>query len=134
MFVAGRCLGLCWVVVRISLVFKAAGVLLLCAIAFGLVVPLLSSENKWPTVLVLFGIYTGLSGVNDNLLQAATTAPMAGLISVWLIHRGRKPLGPGTQGQQRYTLEQNHCCRAHWMGTMCVSLPMAKLEVGKPSP
>jgi hypothetical protein len=39
-------------------------------------------------------------------LQAATTAPMAGLISVWLIHRGRKPLGPGTQGQQMYTLEQ----------------------------
>ena len=58
------------------------GALLLCGIGFGLVIPLLSSENKWSTVLVLFGVYTGLSGVNDDILQAATTAPVAALISV----------------------------------------------------
>ena len=69
------------------------GALLLALVAVG-VVALLSSEEKWRTVLVLFGIYTGLSAVSDELLQAATTAPTAALISIWLIQRGRRQQAP----------------------------------------
>ena len=81
--------------------------ILLSGIALG-VVSLLTAEEKWPKVLYLFAIYSGFSAMNDNIIQAATTAPMAAAISVWLIRGGRA--ADDDEGQvgsaRRYTLEQ----------------------------
>ena len=78
------------------------GLVLLCGVVAG-VAALLSAEQKWPLLLLLFGVYTGLSTVNDDLLQAATTAPIAAAVSIWLIRRGRAECG---EDGRHYTLEQ----------------------------
>ena len=98
------------------------GALLLGAVVLGLVVPLLAREDKWPTLIVLFGVYSGLSGVSDNLLQALTTAPMAASISIWLIHRGREPLQSDAQGRQTYPLQAIYIASYSYSLSVSVSL------------